>query len=103
MHSIVCAPQFHIHGSWVLSRIAEARCGWAKVSLFISRSSLMPNNVVQGSGIVHRKTLNAIRHLGPLRLVDLDYLSLKNQFDTEGKDDWFGKEGRLWLVCLPCK
>ncbi|KIK34594.1 hypothetical protein CY34DRAFT_110219 [Suillus luteus UH-Slu-Lm8-n1] len=56
---------------------------------------------LKGSGIVHQKTLNAIRYLGPLRLVDLDYLSLKNQSDTEGKDGWFGKEGRLWLDCLP--
>jgi len=29
--------------------------------------------------------------------------ALKDQSGPEGEGGWFGKEGRLWLDCLPCK
>jgi len=29
--------------------------------------------------------------------------AVKNQSGSEGEGGWFGKDGRLWLDCLPCK
>lgn len=46
MHPMVYVPQFHIRGSWVLSRSAEGRCGWVKVSLVIPWFQVMPDVTV---------------------------------------------------------